>query len=43
MWYPYFLQLRNNDIYVGSTNDLKRRFASWPDKFFQPTRICPLC
>jgi predicted GIY-YIG superfamily endonuclease len=28
MWYVYFLQLRNNDIYVGSTNDLKRRFAS---------------
>ena len=28
MWYVYFLQLRNNDIYVGSTNDLKRRFAT---------------
>lgn len=28
MWYVYFLQLRNGDIYVGSTNDLKRRFAS---------------
>lgn len=28
MWYVYFLQLKNNDIYVGSTNDLKRRFAS---------------
>ena len=25
MWYVYFLQLRNGDIYVGSTNDLKRR------------------
>lgn len=21
MWYVYFLQLRNGDIYVGSTND----------------------
>lgn len=28
MWYVYFLQLSNNDIYVGSTNDLKRRFSS---------------
>ena len=28
MWYVYFLQLTNDDIYVGSTNDLKRRFAS---------------
>ncbi len=28
MWYVYFLKLTNNDIYVGSTNDLKRRFAS---------------
>lgn len=28
MWYVYFLQLRNDDVYVGSTNDLKRRFAS---------------
>jgi predicted GIY-YIG superfamily endonuclease len=28
MWYVYFLQLSNNDVYVGSTNDLKRRFSS---------------
>jgi predicted GIY-YIG superfamily endonuclease len=28
MWYVYFLQLRNGDIYVGSTNDLKRRLSS---------------
>lgn len=28
MWHVYFLQLRNNDIYVGSTNDLKPRFVS---------------
>ena len=28
MWYIYFLQLSNGDIYVGSTNNLKRRFAS---------------
>ena len=28
MWYVYFLELSNADIYVGSTDDLKRRFAS---------------
>jgi putative endonuclease len=28
MWYVYFLQLSNGDVYVGSTNDLKRRFFS---------------
>jgi predicted GIY-YIG superfamily endonuclease len=27
MWYVYFLRLKNADIYVGSTNDLRRRFA----------------
>ena len=28
MWYVYFLQLSNGDVYVGSTDDLKRRFGS---------------
>ncbi len=28
MWYVYFLQLQNGDVYVGSTNDLRRRFRS---------------
>ncbi|WP_368905238.1 GIY-YIG nuclease family protein [Taklimakanibacter lacteus] len=28
VWYVYFLQLNNRDIYVGSTNDLKRRLSS---------------
>ncbi len=28
MWYVYFLELDNGDIYVGSTDDLKRRFTS---------------
>ena len=28
MWYVYFLELDNKDIYVGSTDDLRRRFAS---------------
>jgi predicted GIY-YIG superfamily endonuclease len=27
MWYVYFLRLANNDVYVGSTNDLKSRVA----------------
>jgi predicted GIY-YIG superfamily endonuclease len=31
MWYVYFLQLSNNDIYVGSTNDLRRRVKSHAD------------
>jgi putative endonuclease len=28
MWYVYFLKLANDDIYVGSTDDLRRRVAS---------------
>jgi putative endonuclease len=28
VWYVYFLELSNGDVYVGSTNDLRRRFAS---------------
>ena len=28
MWYVYFLELSNRDIYVGSTDDLRRRFES---------------
>ena len=28
MSYVYFLQLNNGDIYVGSTDDLRRRMAS---------------
>jgi predicted GIY-YIG superfamily endonuclease len=28
MWYVYFLRLTNGHIYVGSTNDLKRRMLS---------------
>jgi putative endonuclease len=27
MWYVYFLVLGNGDVYVGSTNDLRRRFS----------------
>ncbi|QKC81229.1 hypothetical protein EB232_05845 [Mesorhizobium sp. NZP2077] len=28
MWCVYFLGFRNSDIYVGSTNDLRRRLES---------------
>ncbi len=28
MWYVYFLELHNGNIYVGSTNDLRRRVKS---------------
>ena len=28
MWCVYFLKLDNDDVYVGSTNDLKRRLAA---------------
>jgi putative endonuclease len=28
VWYVYFLQLSNGDVYVGSTNDLRRRVQS---------------
>lgn len=28
MWYVYLLKLSNEQIYVGSTNDLKRRLKS---------------
>jgi len=28
MWYVYFLQLNNDSVYVGSTNDLRRRIDS---------------
>ena len=38
MWYVYFLELSNRDIYVGSTNDLKRRIASHRDGKVTSTR-----
>ena len=28
MWYVYFLELSNGDIFVGSTDDLRRRVTS---------------
>lgn len=38
MWYVYFLQLSNDDIYVGSTNDLKRRVSSHQDGHVHSTK-----
>jgi predicted GIY-YIG superfamily endonuclease len=28
VWYVYFLELNNGDAYVGSTDNLRRRFKS---------------
>ena len=37
-WYVYFLKLSNGDIYVGSTNDLRRRFKSHQDGLVNSTK-----
>ncbi len=43
MWYVYFLELNNGDIYVGPTPDLKRRFASHKGGQVQSTKAyCPV-
>ena len=43
MWYVYFFQLRNGDVYVGSTNDLPRRLESHQKKRVPSTRaFCPV-
>jgi putative endonuclease len=39
MWYVYFLELANGDIYVGSTNDLKRRVSAHRQGQVTSTRI----
>ena len=38
MWYVYFLKLSNNDIYVGSTNDLRGRVKSHSDGLVRSTK-----
>ncbi len=38
MWYVYFLELADCDVYVGSTNDLKRRVASHRAGLVKSTR-----
>ncbi|MDF2116431.1 GIY-YIG nuclease family protein [Roseiarcaceae bacterium H3SJ34-1] len=39
MWYVYFLKLSNDDIYVGSTNELRRRVKSHQDVHVFSTKI----
>lgn len=38
MWYVYFLELNNKHIYVGSTDDLKRRISSHDSGHVQSTK-----
>ncbi|WP_032917332.1 GIY-YIG nuclease family protein [Mesorhizobium erdmanii] len=38
MWYVYFLQLHDGDVYVGSTNDLRRRFESHQSGYVTSTK-----
>lgn len=40
MWYVYFLKLSNNDIYVGSTNDIERRVKSHTSGQVTSTKSC---
>ena len=40
MWYVYFLRLSNGDIYVGSTNDLRRRVDSHQRGRVDSTKAC---
>lgn len=43
MWYVYFLELSNGNIYVGSTSDLKRRFESHQKGQVLSTKVyCPV-
>jgi predicted GIY-YIG superfamily endonuclease len=39
VWYVYFLELANHDVYVGSTDDLRRRFASHQKGQVTSTRL----
>jgi putative endonuclease len=41
MGYIYFLELRNGDIYVGSTNDLRRRIRSHDNGEVLSTKAYP--
>jgi len=38
MWYVYFLKLANDAIYVGSTDDLKRRVSEHNDGYVISTK-----
>ncbi|MEI6806044.1 MAG: GIY-YIG nuclease family protein [Myxococcaceae bacterium] len=38
MWYVYFLELSNRDIYVGYTRDLRQRFKTHNDGLVHATK-----
>ncbi len=40
MWYAYFLQLSKGDIYVGSTDDLRRRGEAHRRGRVDSTKAC---
>lgn len=43
MWYVYFLELNNGDIYVGATPDLKIRFKLHQTGLVRSTELyCPV-
>jgi putative endonuclease len=43
MWYVYFLELNNGDIYVGSTNELRKRLHNHQNGQVLSTRShCPV-
>ena len=43
MWYVHFLALSNGDVYVGSTDDLRRRLTSHePGQVISTAKFLPL-
>jgi len=38
MWYIYFLKLANKDVYVGSTDDLRRRVNQHQSGYVKSTK-----
>lgn len=43
MWFVYFLKLSNNNIYVGSTNDIDRRYIEHSKGLVSSTKpYCPI-
>ena len=38
MWFVYFLRLNNNKIYVGSTNNIDRRYLEHSNGFVGSTK-----
>ncbi|WP_213286463.1 GIY-YIG nuclease family protein [Bradyrhizobium sp. sGM-13] len=42
MWYVYFLELSNGDIYVGSTDDLRRAASHQQGHVISTSNYLPL-